>query len=777
MSKIKQPAKVNITPNQATKPVIADNYEAILRDIAPDNSNNNFINTITKGWVPYIIIALLGLGIYANTFKHELALDDDIVVCKNEFVLQGVTGMADIFKYDMFESFYRAMNTTAQLSGGRYRPFSVATFAIEQELIGTMAIPDSVKKLGSEAERALAMKPVIANYLANSWDINKNGKGDPNEDINKDGLYNDKDVRIKGMGLRHVNNVLMYILSVCFLFMFLSSYIFKNNKWLALLISLMFVAHPIHTEVVANVKSRDEILSLMFMILTMHFSFKFLESKKYLHVILSGLFLFLGLLSKEYGFTLLAIIPIGAYALYQKMPWGNSGNITKVILVCIGLLVVYALLNSYIAGLKDECDAERIAFVNKYSSFMLSTFLVSLVIFVPLYFYIIKPEGVLGLMPVLLFTFMLFFTIRNCVVLAKKSDLQATELLNNPYLLADEDQVWPTKLSANYNYAKLLLAPFNLSCDYSYRVLPYQNMDSPKVLVSILLLLIGFVSFIYTSIKRNWLAIPIGFVMLHLILVNNILIDIGATMGERLVYHTSLGTIILVCYGVWYLFNKYLKANAQLYAIPLLLIIGLYAAKTVARNPAWKNDIALHLTDVKTYPESTMLNGNACTRLIELSEMPANKDMANKLLDSAKQFGAKSLKLHDKFVNSFLNMGIIMARQNNMDSAAYFWGLVRKQYPHHPQLPLIDQNLTSSFYARSMEFANKKDFTNAVIELQKAMKYTPENPKLLYDIGGMLYNGGRYAEAKPYWDKAIQLSPGDANTLNGLNALAKMGIK
>ncbi|KXK42752.1 MAG: hypothetical protein UZ11_BCD004001132 [Bacteroidetes bacterium OLB11] len=215
---------------------------------------------MTSGWIPYVVFALLSLGIYSNTFNAQFALDDDIVICKNEYVLQGTKGMTDIFSKDLFDSFYKQMNTTAQLAGGRYRPLSVATFAIEQEFIGTR---DN------------------ANFEQNIWDTNQNGIEDPSEDINKDGLFNDKDFRSKGFGMRHINNVLLYIASVSFLFLFLSNVVFKKNKLLAFIISLLFLAHPIHTEVVANVKSRDEIMSFLFMMLSLLLAHKYAIQKNF----------------------------------------------------------------------------------------------------------------------------------------------------------------------------------------------------------------------------------------------------------------------------------------------------------------------------------------------------------------------------------------------------------------------------------------------------------------------------------------------------------------
>jgi hypothetical protein len=38
---------------------------------------------------------------------------------------------------------------------------------------------------------------------------------------------------------------------------------------------LLFIAHPIHTEVVGNIKSRDELLCFLFSFLSIHFILKY----------------------------------------------------------------------------------------------------------------------------------------------------------------------------------------------------------------------------------------------------------------------------------------------------------------------------------------------------------------------------------------------------------------------------------------------------------------------------------------------------------------------
>ncbi|MBL0053198.1 MAG: hypothetical protein IPP29_17685 [Bacteroidetes bacterium] len=70
--------------------------------------------------------------------------------------------------------------------------------------------------------------------------------------------------------LGHWVNVLFYSLTAFMLFKFLAELFKGKNILFPLSIALIYIAHPIHTEVVANIKSRDEIMSFLFMMLTMY---------------------------------------------------------------------------------------------------------------------------------------------------------------------------------------------------------------------------------------------------------------------------------------------------------------------------------------------------------------------------------------------------------------------------------------------------------------------------------------------------------------------------
>lgn len=77
--------------------------------------------------------------------------------------------------------------------------------------------------------------------------------------------------------------------------------------------TLIFVAHPIHTEVTANIKSADEILSLLFCLLSLSAGMNYVTTPKIKFIILSFVAFFAGLLSKENSATFLLIIPLSLF--------------------------------------------------------------------------------------------------------------------------------------------------------------------------------------------------------------------------------------------------------------------------------------------------------------------------------------------------------------------------------------------------------------------------------------------------------------------------------
>ncbi len=110
----------------------------------------------------------------------------------------------------------------------------------------------------------------------------------------------------------HWVNVLLYVLTAWVLFRFLVN-LFKDDWLFAFIATLIYVIHPIHTEVVANIKSRDEILCFLFLILSFNSFLKFLDRAKPFYALGVLFYFILSLLSKESSVTAIAIFPLIAY--------------------------------------------------------------------------------------------------------------------------------------------------------------------------------------------------------------------------------------------------------------------------------------------------------------------------------------------------------------------------------------------------------------------------------------------------------------------------------
>ena len=201
-----------------------------------------------------IYLCLLSILLFANTLGHDYTQDDAIVIYDNMFTQKGVAGIPDLFKYDTFYGFFKEEGKSNLVSGGRYRPLTLVTFAVEYQIFGS--------------------KPFVG----------------------------------------HLFNILYFaLLSVllyhCLFLLFDKIRAIEHPILFAFLSTLIFVVHPIHTEAVANIKGRDEIFSMMGAIATLLFLLKWYANRKLSHLAFAFLTFFFGLLSKENTITFLAVIP------------------------------------------------------------------------------------------------------------------------------------------------------------------------------------------------------------------------------------------------------------------------------------------------------------------------------------------------------------------------------------------------------------------------------------------------------------------------------------
>jgi len=148
--------------------------------------------------------------------------------------------------------------------------------------------------------------------------------------------------------LYHVLNVLWYALACVLLFIVLRKMFVEKNKLLPFIITILYASHPMHTEVVANIKGRDEILLLLFILSGIWFTLHYIDKKK--SVFLAGIFIsfLLAMFSKESAITFLAAIPLTVYFFRKAERKDYIYIMTAIsIPVIIYLIARFAVLSDY----------------------------------------------------------------------------------------------------------------------------------------------------------------------------------------------------------------------------------------------------------------------------------------------------------------------------------------------------------------------------------------------------------------------------------------------
>ena len=110
--------------------------------------------------------------------------------------------------------------------------------------------------------------------------------------------------------ISHFINVLLYSLLCVLLFYVLTLLLNSYSVILPFLITIIFSAHPIHTEIVASIKNRDEIFAVGFALLALLSALRFIDSKKWFYLLLLALAFVASLLSKQTTNVFMVFIPV-----------------------------------------------------------------------------------------------------------------------------------------------------------------------------------------------------------------------------------------------------------------------------------------------------------------------------------------------------------------------------------------------------------------------------------------------------------------------------------
>ncbi|MEM9990246.1 MAG: tetratricopeptide repeat protein [Bacteroidota bacterium] len=594
--------------------------------------------------------------LYANTFTHGYTQDDAIVIYDNMFTTQGAAGWNGILQYDTFYGFFKEEGKANLVAGGRYRPLTLLMFATEWQLFGD--------------------NPTVG----------------------------------------HIMNVLWYAFT-CVMLYWLILRCLRTRKqqgfvyFIAFSATLLFAAHPLHTEAVANIKGRDEIITLLGSIAALYCSFRAYDDKKTLWAILAGFIFFLGLMSKENAITFLAVVPLSFFVFRAA----HVKEMAKQLLPFVAASIVFLAIRTSILGF--DVGANVLELMN-------------------------NP----------------FVKIENGRWVAFSTGERLATIL---YTLG--------------KYVQLLIFPHPLTHDYYPRHIAIMRFSDWQVLFSIVLYLGMGIYALLRLPKRDLVSYGILFFFITLSIVSNIVFPIGTNMSERFMFMPSVGFCLVVAALLWRLAQqlqegkKILRPSQLQIALgALALIIGLFSVKTFSRNWVWESNYTLFLTDVETAPNSAKLRNAAGGELFTQAAKVKDETKREKMLKEAADHLRAAVEIHPTYKNAYLLLGNVHNYLRNYEVSVDSY---KKALRLDPDFQDAINNLAITYTNAGQYHGEvRHDTEKALSYLNEAIQMRPNDVETLRLLGIAHGIKGETNKTIQYLNRALKFAPNNASILFNLGA-------
>ena len=520
----------------------------------------------------------------------------------------------------------------------------------------------------------------------------------------------------------HFMNVLFYALTGALLFVFLAQ-IFKGySLLLPFFATLIFVAHPVHVEVVANIKSRDEIMAFLGCLGAVFGLWKYWKDGKGKWLILGVLSYFIAMFSKENAITFIAIFPLVGYFFTKK-------KLKEILPICALFLI-------------------------------------------PVIVYLAVRQGVIGNVLKAKQTVAL-----DNVLYASESFIEqfATAiLLLGKYLWT---LIFPHPLGSDFGYNEIPITNFGdwrvlLSGLIHLGLLGYaiKGLKNKKIeSFAILFYLISFSIFsnIFIKIGSSYgdrflyvaslgFAIGLTYILMKLLKVNS------KEKGQNLKA----------------LIQKNIPFSAIMGVIILLLCI-----KTVDRNSVWYDSYSLYAADIKNAPNSAKLNYHYALETAKKGDAENDQNRKNELYTEAKKHLNKAIEIFPQYHDAYGRLGLVYYYEKNPNEALKNYELAikyknknatvysnmgtlyfeqqnyQKAIESYEQAVKIDPRFVDGWRNLGSINAMTQKFPQAINAFRKGLEIEPNNAVLNFYLGQSLRDSGNPTEAQQYLEKAYQLDP------------------
>lgn len=325
----------------------------------------------------------------------------------------------------------------------------------------------------------------------------------------------------------------------------------------AALAGVLFASHPIHTEAVAGIVGRADVLACFFFILSFlaYHDYSWRCNKR---ILLSCIFASAGLLAKETGITVLLVNLI--YDLY----------------------VSWAYIKK--AFLEMRWNEESMLFCKR-----LVPLSIAIIILIALRLALLQGS---------------FPKFSNQDNPAAFHPLPSVRFLTYSYLTA-------------FNFW-LLLFPFTLSHDWQMGSIPLITNILDQRNVFTCLFFLFFCWIVYKILidfeyqRHGPMIIGFLFLMVPFLPASNILVTVGFVVAERILYIPSMGVILLVVYGGQILSHKFALIFHKSWPVTISFsfLIILYVSRTMLRNQDWRNRESLLKSGLSAVPTNSKMHYN-----------------------------------------------------------------------------------------------------------------------------------------------------------------------
>jgi len=527
----------------------------------------------------------------------------------------------------------------------------------------------------------------------------------------------------------HAVNILLHAFNSALVFLFLKRLL--RSFPIALVAALVFAVHPIHTEAVAWVSGRAELMALAFFLGGWLLYLRSTETMSILPATfaVSLLLFFAAVLSKENALIFPAAIILGD------------------------------LFRARGASVPQNLWPKRLSILYPW-------------VFGVAAFYFV-------------FRWMLYW--RPLLRVPEK-----IQYVDNPLAPASLPLRLLTAIKVQGDYLWLLIWPKKLCGDYSFNSIPLVNNPlAPAVLISlgiiIALLVIAAVSFI----RRGRIWFGIVFYFLAIFPVSNFVAIIGTIKAERLLYLPSLG-FCAVAGVVWTaLFTQSRKriqetmTARQTVALALLVIVIVLGGwRTWRRNPAWGNENRFWMETAVAAPD----NLKAWLNL----GYPALKSGRDELAISAFR---EALRINPDSPDALMNLGVVLMRTGKNDEAISVYEEAVNRHPEraafHVDLGLASAAIGKMATAvrefrRAVELEPKNavihfnlglalsssnDLESALIEYRAVVELDPNYAEGWNALGAVFIKLHRPDDARAALKKALELKPNYTDAIYNLTLI------